>query len=99
MPARTDPRIRSDGSALLNGGLRCQRYKTRITPTKERELSKNTEEAPVVAWTNSAIARPPRAGPRARARLKPALLREMASGSCARGTNSGTIACQAGLFI
>ena len=42
---------------------------------------------------------PPSAGPRARARLKPALLSETASGNCSRGTSSGMIACQAGLFI
>ena len=53
----------------------------------------------MVARANSAIARPPRAGPRARARLNPALLREMASGSWARGITSGTMACHAGLFI
>ena len=47
----------------------------------------------------AATARPPSAGPRARARLNPALLSETASGNCSRGTSSGTIACQAGLFI
>src|SRR5580704_12433765 len=91
--------MRSDGSALLNAGLRCQRYKTQITPTKERELSRNTDAAPVVARAKSATIRPPRAGPRARARLNPAELSETASGNCARGITSGTIACHAGLFI
>ena len=42
---------------------------------------------------------PPSAGPRARARLNPALLSETASGNCSRGTSSGMIACHAGLFI
>ena len=42
---------------------------------------------------------PPSAGPRARARLNPALLSDTASGSCSRGTSSGMIACHAGLFI
>ncbi len=52
-----------------------------------------------MALTKRATAKPPKAGPRARARLKPALLREMASGSCSLGITSGTIACHAGLFM
>src|ERR1700749_3509171 len=45
------------------------------------------------------MANPPSAGPRARARLNPALFNDTASGSCWRGTSSGMMACHAGLFI
>ncbi len=61
-------------------------------------LSEKTTPAPRAAVANAATARPPSAGPAARARLKPALLRAMASASSGRGTNSGTMDCQAGLF-
>ena len=43
--------------------------------------------------------RPPSAGPTARARLLLAELRETVSGMSSRGTSSGTMACQAGLFM
>ena len=42
---------------------------------------------------------PPRAGPTARARLLLAALRLTVSGMSSRGTSSGTMACQAGLFM
>ena len=42
---------------------------------------------------------PPSAGPRARARLLEAELRETVSGMRARGTSSGMMACHAGLFM
>src|ERR1043165_7254377 len=64
-----------------------------MTPTKESELRKKTAHEPMAATS-----RPPSAGPTARAMLKATLLRETATGSSARGTSSGTMACHAGAF-
>jgi hypothetical protein len=94
-----EPNSRSEGSALLNNGVRCHVYSMAITAMKEAALNRNTLPAPVVTEANAATASPPSAGPTARARLNPALLIEIASGNSERGTNSGTIACQAGLFM
>ena len=93
-----EPKSRSAGRALLKGGVRCHAASTAITARNETALSEKTTPAPRAAVANAATARPPRAGPAARARLNPALFIAMASGNSGRGTNSGTIDCQAGLF-
>src|SRR5579862_1641030 len=66
---------------------------------KERALRRKTMPAPRSAEMKAPTSKPPRAGPTARAMLKPALLMATASGSCSRGTSSGTMAAQAGLFM
>src|SRR5690242_1259562 len=65
----------------------------------ESALSENTSPAPSQTEANAATSNPPNAGPTALARLNPALFKEMATGNCSRGTNSGTMACQVGPFI
>src|ERR1700733_7301208 len=70
-----------------------------MTPANESALRKNTDPAPVWTRWNAATISPPNAGPTARARLLLAAFSETVSGISSRGTNSGTIACQAGLFI
>ena len=94
-----EPAMRSDGSADLNSGVRFQLTRTQMTAAKERELRRKTEPAPVSVCLKVATMRPPRAGPTARARLLLAALRETESGIRERGTSSGTMACQAGLFM
>jgi hypothetical protein len=99
MPPRIEPEMRSVGSADLNSGVRFQLTSTQITPANESELSAKTEPAPLCALAKAATMRPPSAGPTARARLLEAALSETVSGMSSRGTSSGTMACQAGLFI
>src|SRR6202035_4246203 len=91
--------MRSDGSTLLKSGTRFQFTSTQITPAKESAFNKKTDPAPVLVRAKAATIKPPSAGPTARARLLLAAFKETESGINSRGTNSGTIACQAGLFI
>jgi hypothetical protein len=60
---------------------------------------KNTTPAPSMTEAKAATARPPTAGPIARAMLNAALFNAIASGNSSRGTISGTIACQVGPFM
>ena len=78
---------------LLGWGARRQRASTTTTTTKDRALSRNAACGPYQATTT-----PAKAGPIARARLMPRLFRAIAGCSCARGTSSGTVAAQAGVF-
>src|SRR5262249_40380972 len=64
-----------------------------MTPRKEAAFSRKTAPEPAVATNN-----PPIAGPTARETLNATLVSVIAAGSSLRGTSSGTIACQAGLF-
>src|SRR6185312_6267215 len=91
--------MRSAGRALRKIGWRCQRQRIQITATKDAELRAKTQLAPVSARRNAATIRPPSAGPTARAMLLLAALSVTACGRWSIGTNSGTIACHAGLFI
>ena len=91
--------MRSEGRADLKRGVRFQLTRTQMTPAKETALRAKTEPAPVWVVLKAATIRPPSAGPRARARLLEAALRETVSGMRSRGTSSGTMACQAGLFM
>src|SRR6266852_3514070 len=60
----------------------------------EIALRKKTAHGP-----DAATMRPPNAGPIARAMLMPTPLSAVAAGNSAGGTNSGVIACQAGLLL
>src|SRR5882672_6642603 len=60
----------------------------------EAALRKKTAQGP-----DAATMRPPKAGPNARAMLMPTPLSAIAAGNSSAGTNSGVIACQAGLLI
>src|ERR1700733_4512530 len=91
--------MRSDGSADLNNGTRFQLTSTQITPANESAFRKKTEPAPPCTPLKPATISPPSAGPTARARLLLAAFSETVSGISSRGTNSGTIACHAGLFM
>src|SRR6185312_8444624 len=91
--------MRSAGSALLNSGVRFQRHSIQMTPAYDAELRAKTHAAPVRGPVKAATIRPPRAGPTARAMLLLIALSVTAAGISSRGTSSGIIACQAGLFI
>ncbi len=65
-----------------------------MIPTNESAFRRKTHPDPAAATNN-----PPSAGPTARATLKPTPDNASADGSSLAGTNSGTIACHAGLFI
>ena len=94
-----EPEMRSAGRADLKRGVRFQLTRTQMTPAKETALRAKTAPAPVWVVWKAATMRPPSAGPRARARLLEAALRETVSGMRSRGTSSGTMACHAGLFM
>src|ERR1700736_817698 len=72
--------------------MRFQRYRKKITPKKEAALSRKDHPEP-------APAKPPRAGPKARATLKPAEFNATAEACRPGETISGVIACHAGSFI
>ena len=91
--------MRSEGSADLKSGVRFQLTRTQMTAAKESALRAKTEPAPPWVVRKAATMRPPSAGPTARARLLEAALRETVSGMRVWGTSSGTMACQAGLFM
>src|SRR5260370_7523466 len=78
----------------LASGARRQRYKTMMTPTKDAAFRRKAMPGLVAATTS-----PPRAGPTARARLKPTELSEMAAGSSALGARSERMACHTGPFL
>src|SRR3954454_3120990 len=84
------PQIRSAGSIASSAGRR-QKKRTTSTPRNEIAFTRKVTAGPAAATTS-----PARAGPRARAMLKPMLPRVTAAGRSSRGTMSGTLACQAG---
>src|SRR5436305_10386217 len=86
------PQMRSAGRIASSSGRR-QKKRTISTPRKETAFTRKVTATPAEATT-----RPARAGPRARAMLNPMLDRVTAAGRSARGTISGTLACQAGPF-
>src|SRR5436305_4345293 len=86
------PQMRSAGSIASSVGRR-QKKRTTSTPRNETALTRKVTAGPEAATT-----RPARAGPAARAMLKPMLPRVTAAGRSSRGTISGMLACQAGPF-
>src|SRR5436305_115839 len=84
------PQIRSAGSIASSAGRR-QKKRTTSTPRNEIAFTRKVTAGPAAATT-----RPARAGPKARAMLKPMLPRVTAAGRSSRGTISGMLACQAG---
>src|SRR4051794_22552002 len=64
-----------------------------MTPRNDAAFSRKTGPEPAVATRSPAIA-----GPTARETLKATLSNVIAAGNSLWGTNSGTIACHAGLF-
>ena len=86
------PQIRSAGSIASATGRR-QKKRTISTPRNEMALTRKVTAGPAEATTS-----PARAGPAARAMLKPMLPRVTAAGRSSRGTISGMLACQAGPF-
>src|SRR5436305_3873944 len=86
------PQMGSAGSIAASVGRR-QTKRTTSAPRKETALTRKVTAGPEAATT-----RPARAGPAARAMLKPMLPRVTAAGRSSRGTISGMLACQAGPF-